>query len=283
MNIDVESIGLLSLILQDSPKDRQFVLCVLARSNSTPTRITFKPNTDYPTFYGYSNSKIPFYLMSQGALSNVPREGHTKRLISSHHLSRMEVIINGAKNWNIHQKLMSVSKFITLDNKTVYKDTEVFLVFRDKALGYIKDYKTSHEEELSSFLGLKLKKEIFRAKASIKSATKPAQANWSHDFKWQGRRFVFGKHGSTSIFNSKTRKALFSELTKAKGSWVTVRELKKITGKDETYVRPTIGQIERSFNKELQRYISIPSTKSDELKPTPASGAYRIKFTPKSL
>ncbi len=160
MNIDIESIGLLSLILRDSPKDRQLILCILARSNTVPTRITFNPNTDYPIFYGYSNSKISLYLMGKGIISNVPREGYIKRLLSSHYLSYAETVINGAKNWDIHQKLMSVSKFITLDNKTTYKDAEVFLVFRDKALDYIKDYATSHNEEASSFLGIELSGEV---------------------------------------------------------------------------------------------------------------------------
>lgn len=88
MNIDVECTDLLNLILQDSPNDRQFILCVLARSNSSVARITLNPNTEYPTFHGYSNSRTPFYLMGKGVLSNVPREGAAKRLISSHHLSR---------------------------------------------------------------------------------------------------------------------------------------------------------------------------------------------------
>lgn len=164
MNIDIESISLLSLIHQDSPKDRQLILCILARSNSVPTRITFNPKTDYPTFYGYSNSRIPLYLMGKGVVSNVPREGFAKRLISSHYLSYAETVINKAKNWDIHQKLMSVSKFITLDNKTAYKDAEVFLIFRDKALDYIKGYATSHEEELTSFLGTELSSEVFKTK-----------------------------------------------------------------------------------------------------------------------
>ena len=153
---------MLSLILQDSPKDRQLILCVLARSNAVPTRITFNPNTDYPTFYGYSNSKVPLYLMGKGVLSNVPREGYAKRLISSHYLSYTETIINRAKNWDIQQKLMSVSKFITLDNKTAYKDAELFLVFRDKVLDYIKDYAASHNGEVSSFLGIELSGEVSR-------------------------------------------------------------------------------------------------------------------------
>lgn len=168
MNIDIESIGLLNLILQDSPKDRQFILCILARSNTVPTRINFHTNTDYPTFYGYSNSKIPFYLMGKGVISNVPREGSAKRLLSSHYLSYAETIINRAGNWDYHQKLMSVSKFIKLDNNTAYKDAEVFLTFRDKALSYIKDYASLHKkDEISSFLGLELSNEVFGQTQSV--------------------------------------------------------------------------------------------------------------------
>lgn len=156
MNIDAESIALLSLILRDAPQDRQFILCVLARSNQVPGQIKFHSNTEYPTFYGYSNERMPFFLMGKGVLSNVPREGFAKRLISSHYLSYAETVINNAKNWDIHQKLMSVSKFITLDNKTGYKDAEVFLVFRDKAQDYIKDYLSQNHGQISGFLKSKV-------------------------------------------------------------------------------------------------------------------------------
>lgn len=156
MNIDAESIALLSLILRDVPQARQFILCVLARSNQIPGHIKFNPNTEYPTFYGYSNERMPYFLMGKGIIGNVPREGSAKRLISSHYLSYAETVINGAKNWDIHQKLMSVSKFITLDNKTKYKDAEVFLVFRDKAQDYIKEYVIQNKGNISGFLKSKI-------------------------------------------------------------------------------------------------------------------------------
>lgn len=105
---------------------------------------------------------------------------------------------------------------------------------------------------------------------------------WSEDFKWEGNSFIFGKHGRIN-FNSETRIALFRELTEAKGNWVTVKKLKESSGKNESYVRPTIGQVERSMKPELKKYISIPSTEEDDLQPKPSQGAYRIKFTPKSL
>lgn len=107
---------------------------------------------------------------------------------------------------------------------------------------------------------------------------------WSEDFKWQGKSFVFGKYGKIS-FNSKVRKALFQELTKAKGGWVAVRILKLVTDKNDSYVRPTIGQIEREMKPELRKYISIPSTEENDLQFKPQEGAYRIRirFTAKPL
>lgn len=111
---------------------------------------------------------------------------------------------------------------------------------------------------------------------------KQPTCEWSDDFKWQGKSFVFGKHGTVN-FNSKPRIALFRELTQARGGWITVQKLKEITAEDENYVRPTIGQIERGMKKELRKHISIPSTEEDDLQPKPSQGAYRIKFTPKSL
>lgn len=105
---------------------------------------------------------------------------------------------------------------------------------------------------------------------------------WSDDFRWEGNTFVFGAYGRVN-FNSKPRMSLFRLLTDAQGNWVTVRKLKEATGKTETYVRPTVGQIERSMLPKLKVNISIPSTEADNLHPKPQEGAYRIKYTPKSL
>lgn len=274
MNIDIESIGLVSLILQDSPKDRQFILCVLARSNSFPTRITFHPNTDYPTFYGYSNSRIPLYLMGKGVLSNVPRIGSAKRLLSSHYLSYAETIMNGAKSWDMSQKLESVSKFITLDNKTAYKDAEVFLVFRDKSLDYIRDYAVSHEEEISSFLGQELSKEIFKTSTSIKPVAKPAQPDWNDDFEWQRNTFVFGNIGSIEFEDQRTKR-LFESLTAKKGDWLRREEyIKEFTYE---YLRPTVRAINNRLTERTNNRVKIVSTKSDKTDyPKPHVSAYRI-------
>lgn len=104
---------------------------------------------------------------------------------------------------------------------------------------------------------------------------------WLNDFKWEGKKFIFGEYGSTQTFKSDDRKALFAELTKAKGKWVTVRKLREVTEQGDDYIRPTIGQIEKCFSGELSRHISIPSTKEDDLLPKPegGEGAYRIKIT----
>lgn len=156
MNIDAESIALLSLILRDAPQDRQFILCVLARSNQVPSPIKFYSNTEYPTFYGYYNERMPFYLMGKNIISNVPRQGMIKRLISSEHLAYTETAINNAENWDLSKKLEFVSKFITVDNQTGYKDAGVYLVFRDKAMDHIKKYIDHNGENISGFLKSKI-------------------------------------------------------------------------------------------------------------------------------
>lgn len=156
MDIDIESIALLSLVLRESPQDHQFILCVLARSNTIPSPIKFHSNTDYPTFYEYSNERIPFYLMGKGVISNVPRQGYDKRLISSGHLAYAETVINKTTNWGMGGKLEFVAKFIVLDNRTEYKDSEVYLVFRDKAQDYLRDYVSKNEGKISRFLESKL-------------------------------------------------------------------------------------------------------------------------------
>jgi len=235
MNIDIESIGLLSLILQDSPKDRQLILCVLARSNSVPTRITFNPNTDYPTFYGYSNSRIPLYLMGKGVVSNVPREGFAKRIISSNYLSRAETIINRSNNWDIPQKLFSVSKFITLDNKTAYKDAEVFLVFRDKALDYIKDHATNQSEaqpQNNSNLQERYKQLIdeIKSKRSGNDKTQQNKAKISN-YSFNLTDNVLSINGKQIKFRKDTRKlALLKLLVKSKSGIYYSEVAEKLEG-----------------------------------------------------
>ena len=113
-----------------------------------------------------------------------------------------------------------------------------------------------------------------------KTTKKPA---WQTNFKWMGSKFTFGEYGSTGGFNSSIKKKIFSEFVNAKGSWVTIRKLKELTDKGDNYLRPTIGQIEKAFDKELSKFVSIPSTNDDDLEPKPQEGAYRIKFTQKPL
>lgn len=156
MNIDAESVAVISLILRDAPQDRQFILCVLARSNQVPAQIRFHSNTEYPTFYGYANERLPFYLMGRGVICNVPGQGTAKRLISSVNLAYTETAINNAKNWDISQKLNFASKFINLDNKTSYSVAGVYLLFRDPSQTYIKEYVDQNKDKVSPFLDSKL-------------------------------------------------------------------------------------------------------------------------------
>jgi len=128
------------------------------------------------------------------------------------------------------------------------------------------------------FSQLKTIKPDNKSKQNNLKKDSPKKASWSNNFKWQNKVFIFGKYGKIN-FNSEIRIALFKELTNAKGGWVRVRKLKEITGKDDSYVRPTVGQIERSMKPSLKQHISIPSTNDDDLQPKPAEGAYRIKFT----
>lgn len=181
MNIDAESIALLSLILRDAPQDRQLILCVLARSNQVPSQIKFYSNTEYPTFYGYSNERIPFYLMGKKIISNVPKQSSLKRLISSEHLAYTETAINNARSGDLSQKLFFVSKFITLDNRTMYKDAAVYLVFRDKAQDYIRGYVNQNRDNISPFLGSKLGRFEFGDKL-LNQMAKPSE-NKSQDLK----------------------------------------------------------------------------------------------------
>ncbi len=104
---------------------------------------------------------------------------------------------------------------------------------------------------------------------------------WQDVFGWINNKFVFGEYGSTGEITSPTKKKLLDELVKAKGNWVTISKLKLATNKDNDYVRVTIGHIEKSFDSNLKKHISIPSTvEADDTFPAPQQGAYRIVFTP---
>lgn len=116
-----------------------------------------------------------------------------------------------------------------------------------------------------------------KQKNNFKISKKPL---WRKDFKWMGKKFLFGEYGNTGRFKSKNRLAMFKELAKAKGNWVSIRKLREITGQGDVYIRPTIGQIEKAFTKELRSHIEITSTREDDFepKPTGGEGAYRIKL-----
>lgn len=104
------------------------------------------------------------------------------------------------------------------------------------------------------------------------------EAEWSEDFKWKGKTFVFGSYGKIIFTNEDTTKKMFKMLSGAKGNWVAVANMRKEVKKDANYIRSTLGQI----RKRLPSPINLPSTREDnlELKP-PEGGAYRIKFNPK--
>ena len=171
---------------------------------------------------------------------------------------------------------MSVSKFITLENRTTYRDAEVFLVFRDKAINYIQDYTTSHQGELSTFLGT-FNKGVLKTEAPVKQGIISALPNWKNDFVWEGKKFVFGEYGSIN-FTSKDREHILRTLTDKKGGWATISELRG--NKDAGYVRSTIKQIEDRLPNEARKHIKIVSTQEDDSIEKPNAGAYRIKVQP---
>lgn len=105
--------------------------------------------------------------------------------------------------------------------------------------------------------------------------------NWRNDFGWEGDCYSFGKFGKTKEIISPYKKKLIDALAIEKGNWATIKKLKEATGKDEKYIRTTIGQIENSFDPELRKHLSIPSTLgADTSIPIPNQGAYRFALTP---
>ncbi len=104
------------------------------------------------------------------------------------------------------------------------------------------------------------------------------EANWSSEYKWEGYTFSFGNRNNISFQALPTRK-LFTTLTRKKGGWAAISELKRETGKDANYIRATIRQIEVRLRQKISFPVSIPSTKDDSLQPKPQEGAYRIKVS----
>ncbi|MCD6225461.1 hypothetical protein J7J95_00035 [bacterium] len=125
----------------------------------------------------------------------------------------------------------------------------------------------------------KKRKKTVKKKKELKAPTGKAQIAeekgvWPDDFRWEGKNFVFGKYGSIS-FKSKDRERIFKVLTSKKGGWATIREL--MNGKNASYVRSTIKQIEDRFPKEVKKHVKIVSTQEDDFGKKPNVGAYRIK------
>lgn len=116
---------------------------------------------------------------------------------------------------------------------------------------------------------------------SVSPQPAPQAPYWQDDFGWEGDCYSFGKFGKTKEIISPYKKKLIDALAIEKGNWATIKKLKEATGKDEKYIRTTIGQIENSFDPELRKHLSIPSTLgADSTIPTPNQGAYRFALTP---
>jgi hypothetical protein len=123
--------------------------------------------------------------------------------------------------------------------------------------------------------------EIYQVKFDKKRITTnylvDIHAEWQDDFVWQDKNFIVGDYGSVDL-KSPIRLKLFSMLTEAKGNWVKVQDMRAETGKDASFIRSTLGQIEKQFKPDLRKHLSIPSTKEDNLGNKPSQGAYRLKF-----
>jgi len=106
------------------------------------------------------------------------------------------------------------------------------------------------------------------------SKTVKEEILWPDDFRWEGKKFVFGKYGSINLVSS-DRRHILKVLTEKKGNWATINELRG--NKDAGYVRSTIKQIEDRLPEEARKHIKIISTQEDDNIEKPNTGAYRIK------
>ena len=144
--------------------------------------------------------------------------------------------------------------------------TVKLLKFNDFLKEITTEYKRRHKETTSSTDSTSTK--------VIKNNTK---IEWTDDFRWEGKNFIFGKYGSIG-FKSKDRNHILKALTEKKGDWASLNELQG--EKDSSYVRATIKQIEDRLPAEAKEHIKIVSTQDDDTIDKPSTGAYRIRYTP---
>lgn len=149
------------------------------------------------------------------------------------------------------------------------------MIMRINLVKFYDFYKTIKEE-------FKKRKESFSEDGKPVTTPKieqpaPEEVNWSDDFRWEDKNFVFGKYGSIS-FTSDDRRHILKILSDKKGGWATLKELRG--NKDDDYVRSTIKQIEDRLPEEAKEHVLIVSTQDDNSKEKPSVGAYRIKIKP---
>ena len=131
---------LIENILSESNPEHKYILAIVAKADHQG--IIRQPTSLFPNFYGYTMDRTKMYLMTDLKItSNVPRRGEAMRLMTSQHLVLCE------KRLNLHYISKSFAdilhetvseEWVWTVNNTKYQNAEVILIFRDKAMEFIR-------------------------------------------------------------------------------------------------------------------------------------------------
>ena len=139
---------LISNILSEAQPDHKYILAIVAKTDHSG--IIF-PESDsiYPNFYGYVMDRTKMYLMSNLQItSNVPRMGHEMKIMTASELVLSEKRLNIEYiSKSLPDKLFEIAQatWAWTSNTSPYQNAELILVYRDKALDFLKKYEENYE------------------------------------------------------------------------------------------------------------------------------------------
>ena len=153
--LEKDTLMLLTAILADVEIDKEYIICVMAKTDSYRNR-RLASKGDLPMIYGYIRERIPVYLMKRKIMTNIPREGSELQLISGSDLPKVEMVINGGGNWDLTKKLEFIGGYLNKGASKDYPTAQPYLVYRSKVQEYIDEMesKQSMLEVTSSEVGV---------------------------------------------------------------------------------------------------------------------------------
>lgn len=135
---------LIENIILESQPEHKYILAIVAKADHQGI-IHPEPNSLFPNFYGYTMDRTKMYLMTDLHItSNVPRSGEEMKIMTGSDLVLSEKKLNiHYRNKTIDDLLFEQAKntWAWTKNTSPYQNAEVILVFRDKAIEFLKSQK----------------------------------------------------------------------------------------------------------------------------------------------